>query len=301
MLGIHKEFVSSEVISQAYSKDIIFLKSLTGLPKNNYVLLRSNIDNQSTALVRHIGEGRCVVIDHSKLQHSKLEPRDAQQTVFSDSLMNEDILLNLCVGTAGTGKTTLALSYAAHAFVEHQRRILLCKPTVLVGKSSAFGPVPGDVQEKYDPYLQSYKIVLKKILTNNSDSYIDRMIQKGDIQFIPLEYARGSTFDNCTFILDEAQNLSWHEVNTIVSRLGENSKMIILGDLKQIDTGLHYKATGLHKMISSNAFQNSEISSSIELITQYRSPVTQLVAEINEEINEHKEKRTYSQRNRVIT
>jgi len=108
------------------------------------------------------------------------------------------------------------------------------------------------------------------------------MKQKKDIEFIPVELARGCTFENCTFILDEAQNLDWHELNTIVSRMGEGTKMIILGDLNQIDTKSSKENTGLAKLVESDPFFYSDLCSLTLLQTQYRSPITQLIAEVDE-------------------
>ncbi len=107
------------------------------------------------------------------------------------------------------------------------------------------------------------------------------MKQREELQYVPVELVRGCTFDNGTFILDEAQNLDWHELNTIISRMGRGTKMIILGDLDQIDTGAHPTQTGLYKLITSQPFRDSHIGSAMKLQTQYRSPITQLVADVN--------------------
>jgi len=131
-------------------------------------------------------------------------------------------------------KKTVVMRYMGYGEWTKMKKILMAKPTAMVGRGKAFGPVPGTIEEKYAPYLASYEIVLKKIFGDRGASIFQRMKQKKDLEFIPVELARGCTFENCTFILDEAQNLDWHELNTIVSRMGEGTKMLILGDLYQI-------------------------------------------------------------------
>jgi PhoH-like ATPase len=248
---------------------------------NGYALFQNQFDTKHAAIARYIGNGYWTPI-RKKMKLENITPKDSRQAAFMDSLIDNDILLSAAVGSAGTGKTTIALAFALSQYLNHNKPIFLTKPTTMVGEGRAFGPVPGDIDQKYAPYLASYEIVLKKIGGGtNAPQFFAAMKEKGQLQFFPIELARGCTFENCTLILDEAQNMSWHEMNTMISRMGENSKMIILGDLHQIDTGTPYRKTGLYSMLSAPPFQDSSISSAIELVTQYRSPITQLVTEIN--------------------
>jgi len=285
MLNILEEVVSSNLIDKTYQDGSTSL-NLTHIPRNSFVLLRAINNPSQTAIVRHVGKGKFKLIQR---QNHMVEPKDSTQVVFLDSLYNPEVLLSVCVGMAGSGKSLLASSYAVSMYQTKRIPILLSKPTSTVGSNHAFGAVPGDVKEKYSPYLQSYQIVLEKLMGKDSKSYLKNMETQGDLQYIPIELARGCTFDNCTFILDEAQNLSWHELNTIISRMGNNTKMIVLGDLKQIDTRMSDKETGLYKLINSTAFQQSPISSGIQLSHQYRSPITQLIADVDTELREQGE------------
>ncbi len=267
--------VTSELIEAVYERNIRFSSPEA---VNDPVILVDEFNASHSALCRKLPDQRLQRVRSRAI--NGLQARDALQHVFVDCLLDDSVLVNIATGSAGTGKTTLALNYAAQQFLERKRRIFLCKPTVMVGSNNAFGPVPGDIAEKYDPYLASYKIVLNKAFP--SAAYVERMIAAGDIQYIPLELARGCTFDDCTFILDEAQNLHWHELNTIITRIGMNAKAVILGDLNQIDIPLHASATGLSKLINSRVFQDSAIASHVELYTQYRSPICQLMTQVNE-------------------
>ena len=272
--------VPSEVVDDIYKYRTIVYPLDIEVPTNSFVIFQSEINAKHSAFVRHIGRGS-FVLSGGTYKISGLTARDAHQSAFVDCLLNEQILLNTALGAAGTGKTTMALAYAFDRYMSDKKKIYLCKPTVQVGASKAFGAVPGTVSEKYAPYLSSFEIVLKKLLTNKADAYLKQMIDNKDLEFIPLELARGCTYENCTFILDEAQNTTWHELNTLISRIGENSKMVILGDLNQIDIKLAPQKTGLGLLISSTPYSRSPISSVVELKTQYRSPICQLATEIN--------------------
>jgi PhoH-like ATPase len=282
MLSLHTIKANSDVINQLYAaKSGIFSFENPTIAVNSYALIQDEADPKHAAIARYCGSRRWTLVKNNKeLSVNGFSPRDAHQTAFMDALRNPEILLNVCVGTAGTGKTTLALASALADYTANKRRIILSKPTAMVGLGKAFGPVPGSAEEKFDPYLGSYKIILNKLLSG--PSYLEKMIEKGDLQFQPVELSRGCTFEDATFILDEAQNLNWHEMNTIISRMGENSKMIILGDLHQIDIPLPREQTGLYKLITATPFQHSAISSAIELQNQYRSAITALMAEVNQ-------------------
>lgn len=282
MASIKTVYVVSDVIDSFYSSDTVHIDNLNNSSINSYVLFRSVTDEKHSAIARYTGNGHWKRIKAAKhLAINSFEPRDSHQAAFMDTLTDKGIILHVALGAAGTGKTTLALAKAAEDWLTESKRIVLSKPTATVGVGRAFGPVPGTIEEKYDPYLASYKIVLDKIF-GGQKGFIDRLKAKKDLEFQPVELARGCTFDNCTFILDEAQNLTWHELNTIISRMGENTKMIILGDLNQIDVPMWKHETGLYKLVNSPPFGKSKITSCITLKNQYRSPITALVAEVNE-------------------
>lgn len=284
-----KEFTLSEdLIDAIYAQNRIELPETDCSDQeirhaiNGYALFQDRFDPKHAALARYVGNRQWVPLKKKNLKLESILPKDSRQAAFMDSLIQDEILLSIAIGSAGTGKTTIAMAYALSQFLNHKKPIFLTKPTTMVGEGRAFGPVPGDIDQKYAPYLASYDIVLKKIGGGaNAKQFFEAMKEKGQLQFFPIELARGCTFENCTLILDEAQNMSWHELNTMISRMGENSKMVILGDLNQIDTGMNVRKTGLYNLLLAPPFQDSAIASSIELMTQYRSPITQLVTEVN--------------------
>lgn len=281
MLEVRILEVSPEIINKVY-KEKVFELDIHG-PRNSYVLLRNECDLKNTAIVQHLGKGIwCKIRNSNELTVAGLKGRDSKQCVLINSLLDDNILVNVVIGQAGTGKTTLALGYALDQWFQEQKRIVLCKPTVMVGEGRAFGPVPGDVEEKYAPYLASYEIAIKRLLGPHGRSQLESMKRKKDIEYVPIELVRGSEFENCTFLLDEAQNMSWHELKTVISRMGKGTKIIIMGDLRQIDLDCRPEDTGLHKLINSAPFMGSPVSSQIQLTAQYRSPITKLIADVDE-------------------
>ena len=282
MLQIVEKLVSSKQINQLYSVGALELPNIDR-PVNSYLILRSEIDLKNSALVRHAGNGMLHRLRVSDPYISGIKPKDSKQSALVDCMLNSKIPLNIAVGKAGTGKTTLAIALALSR-LEEGYPIYLAKSTSMVGRGRAFGPVPGDVQDKFKPFLDSFKIVLKELGSSKSDAYFELLNEKRQIKFVPIEYARGNTYKECTFIIDEAQNLTWHELNTIISRMGKDTKIIVLGDLRQIDVRMHYTESGLWKMVNSKAFSQSQYTSAIELEAQYRSVIAELMSDIDEEL-----------------
>ena len=235
-------------------------------------------------LVRKIDQNIFERIFYKPPDGSLAGPKDSRQSVFMHSLHSENTVMSVFLGPAGTGKTYLALSYAIEQQFLNGKRIILSKPTATVGRTRAFGPVPGDIKEKYSPYIDSYKIVIRKLLGEKSSHFIESLIKDRKLEFQPIEFVRGSTYENCVFILDEVQNLTWHELKTVVSRMGKNSKIIIAGDLYQKDIAFRDdEYSGIETLINSKIFKNSDFTSLIFLNKQYRSRLANLIYRIDNE------------------
>lgn len=276
-------------IEEVYAKGSAqILLTKEPLPVNTYINLRGNINPKLTALLRHVGDNNYVLRQNSTSVGSGISPKGLNQGAFCDVLTNPTIPLNVCFGAAGTGKTTLAMAYALERIIavkgqQATQRLILSKPAVTVGKGKAFGPVPGDIDEKYAPYLESFIISMKKILGPRGEHLVEQGRKSGYIEFMPTELMRGCTFDNAIVVVDEFQNLSWHELNTLISRIGENSKLILLGDPSQVDVqfskGEH---SGLEVMLEAPPFKLSPLTSVTQLKTVYRSPICALATDIND-------------------
>ena len=164
-----------------------------------------------------------------KTKNKKIYARSKNQEKFIHAINNYDLVFG--VGPAGTGKTYLAVAAAVQSLINNQiSRIILSRPAVEAGERLGF--LPGDLKEKIDPYLRPLYDALndlmpKKILESNMDN--------GVIEIAPLAFMRGRTLENAFIILDEAQNTTNMQMKMFVTRLGRNSKMVILGDITQID------------------------------------------------------------------
>lgn len=158
-----------------------------------------------------------------------VRPRTIGQKNYIDEIKNNTIVLG--IGPAGTGKTYLAVAMAVKAFRDHKiKKIILTRPAVEAGEKLGF--LPGDMQDKVDPYLRPLYDALFDMFGGESFS---RYMEKGIIEVAPLAYMRGRTLDEAFIILDEAQNTTSEQIKMFLTRLGNESRMVITGDITQID------------------------------------------------------------------
>ena len=170
--------------------------------------------------------GDCICITS---KGKPVKPKTVGQRTYCDSIKENTITIG--VGPAGTGKTYLAVAMAVTAFRAQQvNRIILTRPAVEAGEKLGF--LPGDLQQKVDPYLRPLYDALFDML--GAETY-QRYVERGNIEVAPLAYMRGRTLDDSFIILDEAQNTSREQMKMFLTRLGFNSKMVITGDVTQID------------------------------------------------------------------
>lgn len=159
----------------------------------------------------------------------KIRPKTIGQKIYLDALRENDIVF--CIGPAGTGKTYLAVVMAVNALMSNQvKRIILTRPAIEAGENLGF--LPGDLQEKVDPYLRPLYDSLYDVLGNKK---VDELLEKEVIEIAPLAYMRGRTLKNSFVILDEAQNTTKEQMKMFLTRLGPNSQAVITGDITQVD------------------------------------------------------------------
>lgn len=158
-----------------------------------------------------------------------LKPKTSGQKYYVDKIRNNDMVFG--IGPAGTGKTYIACAMAVNAFRNKAvERLILARPAVEAGESLGF--LPGDLQEKVDPYLRPLYDALFEIMGREAAS---KLKEKGVIEVVPLAYMRGRTLDNSFIILDEAQNTTREQMKMFLTRMGFNSKVVVTGDITQID------------------------------------------------------------------
>lgn len=171
-----------------------------------------------------------------------IKPKTVGQRTYCDNIKDNTITIG--VGPAGTGKTYLAVAMAVNAFRAQQvNRIILTRPAVEAGEKLGF--LPGDLQQKVDPYLRPLYDALFDML--GAETY-QKYVERGNIEVAPLAYMRGRTLDDSFVILDEAQNTTCEQMKMFLTRLGEGSKMVITGDLTQVDLPAEKKSGLRHAM-----------------------------------------------------
>jgi PhoH-like ATPase len=224
-----------------------------GLPSpvaNQYFILRNG---KSSALAYYNPVTR-LVEQIEKRTAFGITPRNAEQTFALHAVLNDNVRLVTLMGVAGTGKTLLALAGAMERRREY-RQIYLARPIVPLSNRD-LGFLPGDIQSKLDPYMQPLWDNLKFIQSqykeaSQENTIIKNMVEQEKLLITPLAYIRGRSLSRIIFIVDEAQNLTPHEVKTIITRAGEGTKIIFTGDIRQIDTPyLDSESNGLSYLIA---------------------------------------------------
>ncbi len=207
-----------------------------------------------------------------------IKPRNAEQAFALHAIQNPDINLVTICGVAGTGKTLLALAGALEQKNRYDQ-IILARPIVALSNKD-LGFLPGDAEEKINPYMQplfdNLNFIKNQFGPNERKARaIEDMKAEGKIQISPLAYIRGRSLSNVIFIVDEAQNLTPHEVKTIITRAGENTKIILTGDIRQIDTPyLDEQSNGLTYVI--DRLRGKELYCHISLEKGERSELANL-------------------------
>lgn len=245
---------------------------------NEYFIIKGN---KSSVLARYDNVSKRVVRVEKKTAYG-IKPRNAEQTFSLNALLNPELKLVSLTGKAGTGKTLLAL---AAALEQHKQfdQILLARPIVALSNRD-LGFLPGDADEKISPYMQPLfdnLTVIKRAFNPRSQEYqkIEELLKEERLLITPLAYIRGRSLSNSYFIVDEAQNLTPHEIKTIITRAGEGTKMVFTGDIMQIDSPyLDMKSNGLAYM--TDKMRHQDLFSHVNLVKGERSYLAELASDL---------------------
>ncbi|MGM5631583.1 PhoH family protein [Apibacter raozihei] len=255
--GIEKvENFDQQLIDEIHKKQVIPYSKIKGklniYPNACYIL--QGRKSSALAYYNPFTEELEVV---SKKAFYKINPRNAEQAFAMYVMAKPELKLIALHGVAGTGKTLLALVSALEERRDY-KQIYLARPIIPLSNKD-IGFLPGDIKSKLDPYMQplwdNLKFIQNQFNENDKEfKQISQMVEQEKLLITPLAYIRGRSLSDVIFIVDEAQNLTPHEVKTIISRAGENSKFIFTGDVKQIDTpyldeqsnGLSYLVDRIH-------------------------------------------------------
>lgn len=279
-LEIH---INIESLNQFYEKGELHLSEITNHPfyPNQFLIMKDALGSSSSAIGMVDKTGKIV----KKLIHAfdsvwGIKPRNVQQTMAMELLFRTDIPLVTMIGKAGTGKTLLALAAGLmqtedlHTF----KKLLVARPIVPVGKD--LGYLPGEKQEKLRPWMQPIYDNLEYLFNTKKPGELDAILAgMGSIEVEALTYIRGRSIPDQFIIIDEAQNLTKHEVKTILTRVGERSKIVLMGDPEQIDHPyLDEYNNGLTYVLEK--FKDETVAGHIKLMKGERSGLAQLAADI---------------------
>ncbi|WP_167619328.1 PhoH family protein [Maribellus sediminis] len=269
------------LIDSLYNQGSITIKDVgpTFAPEANECYIFKG--TTSSALARYDSKSERIYRVEKKSAYG-IKPRNAEQTFSLNMLMDPEVRLIALTGKAGTGKTLLAL---AAAIEQHRlyEQILLARPIVALSNRD-LGYLPGDASEKISPYMQPLfdnLSVIKHTFNPRSNEYqlIEEMVKEERLNITPLAYIRGRSLSNAFFIIDEAQNLTPHEIKTIITRAGEGTKMVFTGDLQQIDSPyLDMKSNGLAYM--TDRMRNQDLFAHINLVKGERSYLAELASNL---------------------
>jgi len=242
--GFSEVLVDDQTIEQFYEGEPIVLadEAVENLYANQYIMLISNANDKKTALARFINKNTPIcTIEHSKKNIWGIKCRNKEQLFAFDLLMNTDIPVVSLVGQAGSGKTLCAIAAGLEQTLnsEHSdskeplyKRLIVSRPVQPLGKDIGF--LPGTMEEKMIPWLMPVQDNLQ-FLMGDDKTALEMYMQKGTIEVEALTYIRGRSISNAFVIIDEAQNLTAHEIKTILTRVGEGTKIVFTGDVEQID------------------------------------------------------------------
>ncbi len=258
---------------------------------NQFLLMTNEADDSHTGLARVLADtGHLVPVSGPRKPVFGIMARNLQQTMAMDLLLDDEIRLVTLIGPAGTGKTLLAMAAGMQKVMkeEHFDKLLVARPIMPLGRD--IGYLPGDKDEKLTMWMQpifdnmAYLLSTRGSHLNDAESRsteqrIDQMLASGKVVMEPLTYIRGRSIPHQFMVVDEAQNLSPHEVKTIVSRVGDGTKIVLCGDIGQIDNPyLDASSNGLSHLI--DRMKGQRLCGHVTLTKTERSDLASLAAEI---------------------
>ncbi len=230
-----------EIIDRFYAGEDIMIDEdelQEPLHPNQYVMMVSNANDKKSALAKfrsHYEPLKKVV--HRKLPDWKIDARNKEQAFAIDMLMDPEVKIVSLVGRAGSGKTLLAIAAGLQQTIglradeNRYSRLIVSRPVQPLGKDIGF--LPGTMEEKMLPWLMPIQDNLKFLMGDRTS--LEMYMEKGKIEIEALTYIRGRSISNAFIVIDEAQNLTKHEIKTIITRIGEGTKIVLTGDVEQID------------------------------------------------------------------
>jgi PhoH-like ATPase len=280
--------VDAHLVDEFYqSKKLVMKEGMQGFKPNQYLILKDSTNPNHTAMGRYSRELDAIVPIYKPVEGLwGIFPKNAEQAFAIDALLNDDIKLVSLVGKAGTGKTLLAIAAGLAKTVDEgvYHRLLVSRPVFPLGKDIGF--LPGDIEEKLNPWMQPIYDNIDFLFgatggkgRRGAGRGCQELMNQGLLQIEPLTYIRGRSIPQQYLIVDESQNLTPHEIKTIVTRAGDNTKIVLTGDSFQIDNPYVDSANnGLVYLVE--RFKDEAISAHITLTKGERSKLSELASNL---------------------
>lgn len=281
--GFTEHLVDDAVIDRFYNSEDIFINAdemeEMWYP-NQYVMMVSNANPKKTALARFLSiHSPLKKVIHTNVPDWKVNSRNKEQAFAIDLLMDPEIKIVSLVGMAGSGKTLISICAGLQQTIglreNDYTRMIVSRPVQPLGKDIGF--LPGTVEEKTLPWLMPIQDNLKYLMGDKAS--VEMYMEKGKIEIEALTYIRGRSIANAFMIIDEAQNLTIHEIKTIITRVAEGTKVILTGDIEQIDNAyVNETSNGLAHAVEK--FKNSPLAGHVTFRKGERSEVASLAAKV---------------------
>lgn len=282
--GVNKLLVETELI-KSFQENGFYSWTENQFSPNEYLLLKDRSEEIPSVLARASGKNgnKLVPVINTNSGILGIRPLNVCQCFAFDALLNDDIKLVTLLGKAGTGKTLLAVAAGLHKVISDDKysKTLISRPIMPLGRD--IGYIPGDVEDKMRPWMQPIYDALEMLREQDRRSkkkfLPPDLLNSEEIGIEPLTYIRGRSIPHQFFMIDEAQNLTPHEVKTIITRIGDNSKVVLTGDTEQIDNPyVDSFSNGFSYLV--HRFRGEDISAHITLAKGERSDLAEIATKL---------------------
>lgn len=243
-------------------------------------------DGDKSALARFVGQGKPVRKIGSSKVACKINSKNKEQAFALDMLLDPNVQLVTIAGKAGCGKSLLSIAAGLEQVLDKRgpyKSLVVCRPVMPLGKD--IGYLPGTLEEKMEPWIAPIKDNLRFLFGEHgkkgkqTETTLDFLFENGTIEIQAMTYIRGRSISNAYLLIDESQNLTAHELKTIITRVGENTKIVLTGDIEQIDAmNVDSASNGLS--IAIDKFKDQEIAGHITLVRGERSKLATIASDI---------------------
>ena len=283
--GFEEIVMDDEIIDRFYEDKPVFLdkEDYPNLYPNQFIMLVSSSNPKKTCLGRFWSHGNKLqkITNYTNDLRWGVSPRNKEQSFAYDLLFNDDVSFVSLIGRAGSGKTLLAIAAGLEQTVGNgkpkYKKIVISRPVQPLGKDIGF--LPGTMEEKMLPWLKPIADNIDNVTSEEEGNLMEYYLDQGKLEIEALTYIRGRSISNAFMIIDEAQNLTAHEVKTILTRVGDNTKIILTGDIEQIDN-IYTNETSNGLTYAVEKFKHEKIAGHVTFKKGERSKLATIASQI---------------------